>query len=210
MKKILFLLLLFLGYAFAKAQSKTPDVELIEDKQRKRWLLYAQNNTDEEKEAFLLVQGQGFRRSAGKPVIKIIPANSKVLMQTLIPLKGAEPTYTKIFTFEDKLQTVNRKKNNGINVNDAVQLDPVDPSELTVFIQNDCPKCEQLVTYLNDNHVKYRLLDIDKHQDVKDLMFSQLDDGKPKTQAVLPVVCQDGKAYENIPSISRFIKEMRY
>jgi len=77
MKYILFSLL-FVYIAFAPqrsdaqapAQSSPPIVELIEDKQEKRWNLYAQNNTDEEQEAFLIVQGEGFRRSADRPVIK--------------------------------------------------------------------------------------------------------------------------------------------
>jgi len=73
--QLLFFIALVSGFQFfAKAQqNNTPPVELIEDKQAKRWLLYAQNNTDEEQEAFLIVQGEGFRRSADRPVIKKLP-----------------------------------------------------------------------------------------------------------------------------------------
>jgi len=60
--KYLTLLLALICYTFfpskqmgLKAQSSTPLVELIEDKKAKRWNMYAQNNTDEEQEAFLMV-----------------------------------------------------------------------------------------------------------------------------------------------------------
>ncbi|MFT6601079.1 MAG: glutaredoxin [Dokdonia donghaensis] len=190
---------------FAKAQNtSTPDVELIEQKQPKRWLLYAQNNTDQEQEAFLIVQGEGFRRSADRPVIKKIPPNEKVLMITLIPLRGATPTYTKIFNYNNKLQFISKRK--GEDDEAYVNIRPIKASEFTVFTKDNCDKCEVLINYLNDNHLKYRTLVVSKHKKVTDFMFKHLKgDGHNGGKVGLPVIMHKGKKSYDIKDIDAFI-----
>lgn len=189
--------------AFAKAQSSQPPVVLIEDKQEKRWNLYAQNNTDEEQEAFLIVKGEGFRRSADRPVIKKIPPHEKVLMITLIPLKGVTPTYTKIFTYETNLQTIEKRK--GEDREEYVNIRPIKEDELTLFLEEDCPKCTILVNFLNKNHIKYRRLDVRKNGKVRDFMWEHVKDKIPRSDVVtLPVVMHRDKVYHNIVNMKRF------
>lgn len=195
----------FLFYAFAKAQSSQPLVELIEDKQPKRWMLYAQNNSDEEQEAFLMVQGEGFRRSADRPVIKKVPPKSKVLMITLIPLKGITPTYNTVFTFETKLQTIEKRK--GADREEYVNIRPLKTEELTIFLEEDCEKCNYLVAYLNKNHIKYRRLDVKKNGKVFDFMWEHLEGKIPSSDVVqLPVVMENDKVYHNIVNMKRFVE----
>ncbi|MEP0265542.1 hypothetical protein [Dokdonia sp.] len=185
--------------------AQTPAVELIEDKQPKRWTLYAQNNTDVAHEAFLLVQGEGFRRSADRPIIKKVPPHSKVSMIVLIPLKGATPSYTKIFTFEEQLQTIRRRKGEGQK--ERVHLRPVNPDQLTVFIEKDCEKCDYLINYLNTNRIKYRKLDIKKNDAVFDMMWSHLKDSISGGELVkLPVLMHKKKMYFDALSMKHFIQ----
>lgn len=196
---------ILINCAFAKAQSPQPLVELIEDKQEKRWNLYAQNNTDEEQEAFLIIKGEGFRRSADRPVIKKVPPKEKVLMITLIPLKGVTPTYTKIFTFETNLQSIEKRK--GEEREEYVHIRPLKDNELTIFLEEDCEKCTMLVNFLNKNHIKYRRLDVRKNGKVRDFMWKHTKDKIPHSDVVtLPVVFQDGKIYHNILNMRRFIE----
>ena len=93
-------------------------------------------------------------------------------MITLIPLKGVEPKYTKVFTYEKQLQTIKRRKGDGIRA--YANIRPLEYDELTVFIESDCAKCTYVLDYLNEHHIKYRLLDVNTHNDVKDFMFDQL------------------------------------
>lgn len=197
-------------HIFAKAQqthtSQTNDVILIEDKQPKRWNMYAQNNSDEAQEVFLLVQGTGFRRSADRPIIKMVPANSKVLLMTLIPLKGIEPTYTKIFTYEPNLQQIKRRK--GENDEEYVNIRPLKDEELTIFLQEDCEKCEVLTAFLNENHIKYRALDLGVHPKVKEFLFSHLRKANyPGGMIDLPAILYQGRKHWSINDIHTFIKE---
>ncbi|WP_299150718.1 hypothetical protein [uncultured Dokdonia sp.] len=204
--KLIYTVLLTVSMVFfAKAQNtSTPDVELIEEKQPKRWLLYAQNNTDQEQEAFLIVQGEGFRRSADRPVIKKIPPNEKVLMITLIPLRGATPTYTKIFNYNNKLQSISKRK--GEDDEAYVNIRPIIANEFTVFTEDNCDKCEVLINYLNDNHLKYRTLVVSKHKKVADFMFQHLkSDGHDGSKVGLPVIMHKGKKNYDIEDIDAFI-----
>lgn len=207
-KRLQFLvtILLLSVSVFAKAQTP-PAVELIEEKQPKRWNLYAQNNTDEMQEAFLLVQGEGFRRSADRPTIKKVPPRSKVLMITLIPIKGVTPTYTKIFTFqEEALQTVRKRKGEGRE--EYVNIRPLDPKELTIFVEEDCPLCKMLVDFLNKNHYKYRKMDIHTHYKVREFMFDHLKKGGYKSGMVgMPVIMYQNRKHWSINDMEDFIKK---
>lgn len=209
--KKLFTFLITLGFlALANAQEKeTPKVELIEDKQPKRWLLYAQNNTDEEQEAFLIVQGEGFRRSADRPVIKKIPPREKVLMITLIPLRGETPTYTRIFTYENDLQAINKRK--GENDKEYVNIRPLKDDELTIFSENSCEKCAYLIQFLNKNHIKYRLLKVNTNDQVKKFMFDHLKKANYKSGLIdLPVVMFEGRKHWSIADIQKFTKSYNW
>ena len=188
-----------------KAQSSTPLVELIEDKKAKRWNMYAQNNTDEEQEAFLMVQGKGFRRSATRPIIKKIPPNAKVLMATLIPFAGVTPTYEVIFTYESQLQTIEKKKVDTREKRDPFR--PLNHNELTIFIEPDCEKCTYLINYLNKNHIKYRKVNVLKSGKMFDFMWKNLDGRIPNSDVVkLPVIMENNEVYHNIPNMKHFIK----
>ncbi len=203
MKQFL-LFVILICCAFAKAQTPQPLVELIEDKQAKRWNLYAQNNTDEEQEAFLMVKGEGFRRSADRPVIKKIPPNAKVLMITLIPLAGTSPTYETIFTYETNLQTIEERK--GENREEHVNIRPLQHDELTIFLEDDCEKCDYLIAQLNRKHIKYRKLDVKKNKKVFDFMWQHLRGKIPSSDVVkLPVVMENNKVYHDIANMKHFV-----
>lgn len=194
--------LFYSGASFGQTDSKA--VELIEDRQAKRWMLYAQNNTNVEHEAFLIVQGEGFRRSADRPVIKKIPPKSKVLMITLIPIKGTTPTYTKIFKFEEQLQTITKRKK--ASRPDYVNIRPVRSNEFTVFTAADCPKCDILINHLSSNHIKHRVLTLETHNKVQGFMFEKIHDLTPETTILaLPAILFQEKQYHTIYNINQFI-----
>ena len=207
-------------HMFAKAQSQvsnnvilnatkadSKDVTFVEEKQEKRWLLYAQNNTDEEQEAFLLVKGTGFRRSADRPIIKVIPPNEKVLLKTLIPLQGADPTYTKIFTFRSQLQTISKRK--GENNEEYVNIRPIKPEEFTIFIEDGCDKCDILLNYLIDNNLKYRQLDLNTNHKVTEFLFDHLkkESGYKGGIIDLPAIFYQGRKHYSINDIKKFIRD---
>ncbi len=93
---------------FMCAQEKL--VRLVEEKLKKRTILYVQNDTDKEKSVFLKVDPKGYRRSANKPILKIIPPKKKIQMMILIPLTNKESYYTYNLIVNDNLETIEVKR----------------------------------------------------------------------------------------------------
>ena len=81
-------------------------VFIIEEKTKKRHFLFAKNTTNENRSVFIKVDAIGYRRTADRPTIKIVPPNSKILLTTLIPLKDTVSTYTYIFTANKEQQNI--------------------------------------------------------------------------------------------------------
>ncbi|TPN84711.1 hypothetical protein [Aquimarina algicola] len=117
MKRVLWAILLMISY-FSYAQQK--EVVLIEKKQKKRTVLYVQNNTNTSKSVFLKVNPTGYRRSAQRPIIKKIPPNDTVQMLILIPLSDVESKYTYDLIVNDELETIDVNHNKASRKRDSV------------------------------------------------------------------------------------------
>ncbi|WP_299898902.1 hypothetical protein [uncultured Aquimarina sp.] len=85
-------------------------VYLVEDVQKKRTIIYVQNNTDSDKSVFLKIDPIGYRRSAQRPIIKNVPANSKVQMLILIPFTDQESSYTYDLIVNEELENISAKR----------------------------------------------------------------------------------------------------
>jgi cobalamin biosynthesis protein CobT len=86
-------------------------VRLVEKKQKKRTILYVQNDTNTDKSVFLKINPIGYRKSAQRPIIKNIPAKSKIQMLILIPLTDVESHYTYNLIVNEELETIDVKRN---------------------------------------------------------------------------------------------------
>ncbi|PKV52305.1 hypothetical protein ATE84_4416 [Aquimarina sp. MAR_2010_214] len=100
-------ILFFLVSCTSYAQEKP--VRLVEEKQKKRTIIYIQNDTDTDKSVFLKVNPTGYRRSAQRPIIKNIPAKSKIQMLILIPLTDVESQYSYNLIINEELETIDVK-----------------------------------------------------------------------------------------------------
>lgn len=85
-------------------------VYLVEEKLKKRTIIYVQNDTDTPKSVFLKINPTGYRRSANRPIIKNIPPLSKKQMLVLIPLKDSTPNYTYDLIINDALENMDIKR----------------------------------------------------------------------------------------------------
>ncbi|MBW1295545.1 hypothetical protein [Aquimarina litoralis] len=104
----LFIYLNSLLFTVSFAQKKS--VYLIEVVQKKRTIIYVKNDTDSDKSVFLKINPIGYRKSAQKPIIKNIPANSKIQMTILIPLTDQESSYTYNLIVNEQLENISAKR----------------------------------------------------------------------------------------------------
>ncbi len=117
MKIIVFTFVLFFHFTIY-AQEKP--VRLVEEKQKKRTIIYVQNDTDTDKSVFLKVNPTGYRRSAQRPIIKNIPAKGKIQMLILIPLTDVESYYTYNLVVNEELETMDVKHDKSLKKKDSI------------------------------------------------------------------------------------------
>ncbi len=189
------------------SNAQTKAVEIVEVKAKKKITFYAINNTDTDKEVFFKVDGKGFRKSSYRPVIKRIPANKKVLIITLIPLKNITPDYTYFFSFDDKLQELSLET----SVKNWKELDHlIDKGETIIFTKDECAKCEKLLGMLKANRIRHKAFNISKNERYRDFFWNTI--SKMKRQDVLissiPIAIVKGELHEGLNLIS-FIEMLK-
>lgn len=195
----------FFWVLFANAQTEA--IEIVEIKDKNKIIFYAINHTESLKEVFFKVDGEGFRKSGFRPVIKKVPANSKILLITLIPLKDATPTYTYFSSFDDKLQELNLET----NVKTWKELDYlIDNGETIIFTKDECAKCEKLIGMLKANRISHKAFDISENERYEEFFWNTV--SKMKRQDVMissiPIAIVKGKLHEGLDLIS-FIESLK-
>jgi len=203
------ILITFLGCFFwiFSANAQTEAIEIVEVTEKNKVIFYAINHTKTLKEVFFKVDGEGFRKSAFRPVIKKVPAHTKVLLITLIPLKDATPTYTYFSSFDDKLQALSLET----NVKTWKELDYlIDNGETIIFIKGECSKCEKLIGMLKANRIPHKAFDISESERYKEFFWNTV--SKMKRQDVMissiPIAIVNGKLHEGLDLIS-FIEMLK-
>lgn len=203
-----FSMLFFLLTAFRATYSQEKNsVYLVEDKQKKRTIIYVQNDTNEDKSVFLKVNPIGYRKSAQRPTIKKIPANSKLQMMILIPLKDVTSSYTYNLIINDKLETIDIDRNK--NQKNEAPVSSILKSELIVFTKKQCTKCQILISKLKHEHVKFREVNIDSKNRYRDYLWELLDkEGYDKNTVRIPLIVKNGALIHPIDDPKKFVNSI--
>jgi len=128
MRALIFILFSLL-FPLVKAQDSIK-VKIIEEKTKKRIKLSAENVTDTSQDVFFMVNATGFRRSASRPLIKTIPAKTKIHLITLIPLANIESVYDYRLIVQDETTNIGIRKDH-----EPIKLKL--PEELLIFTRKD-------------------------------------------------------------------------
>lgn len=152
-KVIIILLCLFSYQLYAQAEK----VLITEKKKGKRVVLQAENVTSDTLNVFFMVNSNGYRRSADKPILKDIPPKSKIKMMTLIELTNVESSYT----YELIVNGKNKPKEIDYT-NKIIDIENVIKGKLVIFTLTPCEKCKVLLSQLSLNHTPYQSYDIAK------------------------------------------------
>ncbi|WP_114903037.1 glutaredoxin domain-containing protein [Kordia sp. SMS9] len=188
------------------AQSEA--IEIVEVKEKKKILFYAINHTEIAKEVFFKVDGKGFRRSSYRPVIKKVPAQKKILLATLIPLKNATPEYTYFHSFDDELQEVNVEVKNVRNWKALEKV--IDKGETIIFTKEECGKCEKLIGMLKANRIPHKAFNISESERFKEFFWNTVSKMKRRDVMIssIPIAIVKGKLHESLNLIS-FIEMLK-
>ncbi|MFD2565369.1 hypothetical protein [Aquimarina rubra] len=198
--------LLVLGSLSIYAQEKT--VHLVEDVQKKRTTIYVQNDTDSDKSVFLKINPIGYRRSAQRPIIKNIPANSKEEMLILIPLTDVASSYTYDLVVNEELENIDVKRQK--EKPKEVPPQTVSKYKLFVYTEQNCARCDSLKQKLNDKKVEFLEVDIDSRNNLLSPVFwrKMQEEGYTRENIELPFVKKNKKLYYPISDFDTFIEEI--
>jgi glutaredoxin len=138
-------------------QSFSQDIKVLitEEKNGKRVVLFAENKTTDTLNVFLLVNAEGYRKSASKPVIKDIPPLSRIPMITLIELREEQLRYTfdLIVNEEKRDLTFYAEKQ-------AKDITRIISGRLVIFSLPNCEKCDSLSNRLTEQRLTHKVFNI--------------------------------------------------
>jgi len=135
--------------------AQSEKVIISESKKGKRVVLHAENTTADTLNIFLMVQSEGYRRSADKPVLKDIPPHSKIPMITLIELRDVASSYTYDLIVNETENEIAFEYENEI-----VDIENVVKGKVVIFAMVGCEKCAQLASKLTEQRIAYRMFNI--------------------------------------------------
>lgn len=198
-----FYLLLFCSISNILAQEK--QVRLVEDVQKKRTILYVQNDTDSDKSVFLKIDPIGYRRSAQRPIIKNIPAKSKVQMLILIPFTDVKSSYTYNLIVNEELQNIDvkrqKEKPKEVSFRDTSKYD------LLIYTEKNCTKCDTLTQKLKNEKIDFLEIDIDSKNNQLSPQFwdAMYFKGYNRKRIRIPFAKKNGRLYHPITDFDKFI-----
>jgi len=156
-KFIISTVLVFSCVMISVSQNLNSTIEVIEQKRGKLTDLYAQNKTEDTLNIFFLIHAKGYRKSASKPIITNIPPFSSIKLTTLIELTSEDSSYTydlvingdatdTSFDYEDLPKDIEKIINR----------------KIVLFTGINCKKCSELTAALDENRVRYDVIDINE------------------------------------------------
>nr|WP_321222947.1 glutaredoxin domain-containing protein [uncultured Psychroserpens sp.] len=182
--------------------SSNPHVKLVEKKNGKRLQLFAKNTDTIPYIVFLRVTTTDFRRTSKRPILKEIPAQSEVLLKTLILLEGKDGDYNPTFIVNEvttNLSITKSTENFDIKINEA-KLD----TKVLLFTTTSCNLCEEALIILDENAFNFEDFNITVNNDALVLLKKEL--GENNLESVTyPALKIDDNLYYNIKSRQEFI-----
>ena len=150
-------IIIFLCLCSSPLFAQGEQVVISEKKTGKRIVLRAENKTADTLNVFLMVQSEGYRRSADKPVLKNIPPNSIVPMITLIELANVPSSYSYELIVNDTKKPIELDYGKEIvDIQNAIK------GKIVIFTLPNCQKCTLLSTALVNNKTTHLSFDIAK------------------------------------------------
>ena len=131
--------------------SQEARILLSEKKTGKRIVLIAENTTKDTLHVFLMVNSEGYRKSAARPVLKKVPPLGKTPMITLIEIQNIPSKYT--------YELIVSEKENNLNLDmdrKAKDIKKTISGKLVLFTMDRCEKCDLLEASLKTKNVKHR------------------------------------------------------
>ena len=200
--KIIFSLLLLIPIQIFSQDLK---VLITEEKKGKRIVLYAENKTKDTLNVFLLVNAEGYRKSASKPVLKDIPPNTKVPMITLIELNDINKRYTYDLIVNDEKRDLSYTKEK-----QAKDINKIISGRLVIFSLPNCKKCDLISEKLTNDRIQHRVFNIKDNPVIYRQFMAFIERGlTEETHIKFPVIWNKDKVIFGFEDLEEIVSELK-
>jgi len=189
------------------AQNEHEFVSIQEKVTGKRVELFAVNTNDIAYDIFLKVDAVGYRRSSARPIIKNIPAHSKVRMITLVKLVNTEPSYKyTLVVNEVSFDLAMQKDDTAFNFKIDASLKS---KTVTLFTKDNCLLCNQTKDVLANNKINYTEFNIDQDSTYLLSLIKEFKANNIKSKTQAPVLKIEDSLYTNIKTQKQLIETLQ-
>ena len=179
-------------------------VELLSSQNEKGFVLSAKNNSSIQQEVTLTLETKNLR-GYKEPIKKLVEAGKTLEMITLYFIPGKASDFSTSYQFNPK------PTDSEIAAQDeklkAKTLENVEDIEngITLFYQDGCPRCAFATTYMLDNDIDFKLIDVTDQNENNAAMWELLIKKNPELDEVIfPVFIINGDISYNIEDLGNF------
>ncbi len=143
-----------------------------------------------------------------KPITRKVTPETNLIFATF-PIKGSysysySTSYKKSPKTKKEIQDIVQKKKE----TQLIDLSKINTG-IVVFDKTDCPRCNRATSYLLDNNITFKLLNITDNKENHRLMWSLLKAEGVTKEILTPVFLVDGKLSYSHEDLNGFLKSLK-
>ncbi len=197
--RLIFVLSLFLCMCYLNAQ-ETP-IEIVTEEIPNRLAFYAINENDQEFDVILTISGTNFRQSRAVPRAIRLPATSKVLLQTIVPMRGKIPSYKTELIVKDSLSGNALKK-----AHTKIKIRP--KRQIILYVAPNCLTCDSLLSKMSEGKYLFESHDLRLKPEIKDQLQKIFGTRSPLDSVSTPILNIGGKLFTKIETYEGMLEEL--
>lgn len=199
--KLPFIIFLFMSLPFIGQEER---VLITEEKNGKRTVLFAENTSRDTLNVFLMINAEGYRRSASQPQLRDLPPNSRTPMITIIERADVPSHYTYELIVNEKKMPIKIARDKT-----TIDIESIITGKLVIFTEDGCEKCDLLNTVLISQRVQFRNFDIGEDPVLYEQFIAFVNKKFPsKTIMRLPVIWNKDHVIFGFDELSEIMTEI--
>lgn len=194
--------LFFVSTATLQSQNQT-QIKITDEIQKNRLLIFATNQTMNDLDIVLTLEGTGFRQRSGVPRKMRIPARAKVNVLNLVIERDKTPYYTHSIEISEEL------------TGRSLRFEPIEyikikpKANITLFIPDNCTNCDEIISQLDESpyiYTKHILADNEEMKTQLAPAFNRTDYSIETTDAAIIMI--GGTMYPNLNSFEEINQKL--
>ena len=202
MKNFTFCYLFFFISVLSFAQNNHAHISIEKKESKKKVEVFAVNSSSTDYELFLKINATGFRKIANNTFTKVIPANSKVQMVTLLKISEVNNISFGMIVSEIKQE----KQANAITFTFA---EDKKNKPVILFVKDYCDLCENTIKLFSDNNIIHTIYNIDEDLEYYQKVQQELLNRKNDKTSLVPIIEIEDSIYNRLTDRNKLIQALK-